>query len=88
MQKAIVAGASEALGQDMLEPQGEEACPGQSAVGEALALGIAVAEGHLAVLAGDDVFLLDDAAIEVARQIDQRLLAAADVLAVDEPGAG
>ena len=87
MEKPVVAGASESLGQDMLEHQGEEACPWQGAVLEALALGIAVAEGHLPVLAGDDVFLLDDAAIEIAPQIDQCLLATANVLAVDDPGA-
>jgi hypothetical protein len=49
----------------MLEHQGEEACPRQGAVLEALALGMAVAEGHLAVLTSDDILLRDDAAIEV-----------------------
>ena len=75
MQKAEVAGPAEAFGQDMPEHQGEEARPRQGAVLEALALGMTVAEGHLAVLAGDDVLLPDNTAIEVAPEIDQRLLA-------------
>lgn len=50
----------------MLEDQGEELRARQGAIGEALALGIAAAEGHLAGLASNDVLLLDDAAIESA----------------------
>ena len=54
MQEAEVAGTAKALRQDMLEHQGEKTGPGQGAVRDTLALGIAVAEGHLPVLAGDD----------------------------------
>ena len=48
-------------------------------------LGVAITEAHLAVIAGDDVLLLDDAPVEVAPQIDQRLLPGADGFAIHHP---
>ncbi len=85
VQQAEVACAAKALGQDVLKHQREELRTGQGAVFPAVALGVAVAEGHLSVLAREDVLLADDPAVEIAPEVDQRLLAAADVLAVNHP---
>ena len=51
-------------------------------------LGVARAEGDLAVPAGEDILLLDDATIEVAVEIGERLRAGAHGLAVDDPSGG
>ena len=88
VQKAEVAGAPEALGQDMLEQQPQEGSAGEGAGFGAAGFAVAIAEGDLAVVAGEDVFLLEDAAVPIAAQIDQGLFARADVLAVDDPLVG
>lgn len=69
MQKAEVAGPAKAFGQDMPDHQVEEARARQGAVFEALSLGMTAAEGHPAVLAGEDALLPDDAEIEVAPNV-------------------
>ena len=48
-------------------------------------LGVAVAEGDLACVAGEDVLLLDDAPVEVTAEIDERLRTGAHRPAVDDP---
>ncbi len=88
MQKAEVASASEAFGQHMLEDQPQEPGAGDRSVFALLGFAILVAKSHLAVFAGDNIFLLDHAFIEIAAQIDQRLLARADGLDIDNPGVG
>ncbi len=42
-----------------------------------LRLGVSIPEAHLAVVAGDDILLPDDAPVKIAPQIDERLLAGA-----------
>jgi hypothetical protein len=88
MQEAEIPCSPEAFRQDMLEQQRQELGTGQRAVSEAFAFALAVAKGHLPVVAGDDIFFLDHAAIQIAPEIDQCLLAGADALAVDDPGRG
>ena len=65
MQEAEVARSAKALGQDVAQHQGEEVRAREGAVFPPFAIGVAIAEGHLPVLAGDDVLLADDAAAEV-----------------------
>jgi len=88
MQEAVVPRPPKALGQDMLQDQVQEVGAGQRADLGFSALAVAVAEADLAaavVIAGEEVGLADHTAIEVTPQIDQRLLAVADALAVDHP---
>lgn len=53
-----------------------------------LGFAVPITERHLAVFAGNNVFFLDDAFIEIATQIHQRFIAAADGLDVDDPFLG
>ena len=69
MQKTEVARSPEALGQHMLQDQPEEIRAGQSALLGPPGLGVLIAEADLAVAAGDDVLLANDAAIEIAPEI-------------------
>ena len=88
VQKAEVAGPPEALGQDMPEDQPKELNTGQRASPHLSALAVLITKGYLAVPAGDNVLFLDDAFIQIAPQINQRLVAAANGLDVDDPGFG
>ena len=47
--------------------------------------GVAIAEAHPAIRAGEDVLFTDDAAVEVTTEVDQCLLAAANRFAVPPP---
>lgn len=46
---------------------------------------VGVAKGHLTVRAAQEVLLWQHAALEVAPEVDQRLVTVADRLAVDHP---
>jgi len=85
MQEAEVARATEPFGQDMLQDQPQELrsrnCPRLGALG----LGILVAEGHLPVLAREDILFPDYAAVQIAPEIDQRLFPGADAFSIDDP---
>ena len=83
MQKAVVPRPPEALGQDVLQDQAQEVGTGQRAHLRLAALAVAVAKADLAVRARQDVAFPDHPAIEVATEIDQRLLAVADTFAID-----
>ena len=85
MQKAEVAGAPESFWQDMLKQQPQELCAGYLSGFDPLGFAILVAEGYLAVVAGNNVFFLDYTAIEIAAEIDQRFLSATDTLSVHDP---
>jgi len=85
VQKPEVAGAPEALGQDMLEQQPEEGGAGERSRFAAASFAVAVAKGDLAVVAGEDVLFLEHAPVQIAAQIDQSLFPGADVLAVHDP---
>lgn len=85
MQKAEVARAPEALGQDMSENQPEELGAGQCSGAHLSGFAVLITKSHLTVPAGNNVLLLDDAFIKIAPKINQRLVAAADRLDVDDP---
>ena len=88
VQEAEVARTPEAFGQHMLEDEPQEAGAGDGSELELLGLAVQITKGHLAVLAGDDISLLEHPFIEIAPQIDQRLLAGADGLYIHDPGLG
>jgi len=85
VQEAVIAGAAEAARQHVLHDQPEEVGTGQGTALPACGRGLAVAERYVGVVAGEDVLLADHPAIEVAAEVDQRLGAAANRLAVDHP---
>jgi len=74
MQEAEVMRATEAFGQNMLQDQPQELGSGNGPGLGAIGFGAAIAEGHLSVLARQDVLLSDHPTVEIAPQIDQRLL--------------
>lgn len=84
MEKAVVATAPQALGQDVTQQQPQEVRPGQGA-GFLGAGVVGIAEGHLTVRVAQDVLLRQHPAIEIAAKVDQRLVPVADWLAVDHP---
>ena len=85
MQDAEIARAAEALGQHMLQHQPEELRTGHGTQFHLPGLCILVPEAHLATAHGDDILLRDDAPVEVAPEVDERLVAAAHALAIDDP---
>jgi len=85
VEEAEVAGPPQALGQDVLDDEPEEVGPGKGALFELAGSGVSPAVAHLGVVEGEDVLLADDAAVEIAAQVDQGGLAGADALAVDDP---
>jgi len=72
----------------MLEDQPQELGARYGSGLELLGIAIAVAKGHLAVFAGDNILFLDHAFVEIAAKLEQRLLAGADGLYVHDPGFG
>ena len=78
LQEAVVASAAKTLGRTCWMISQRKSAPASERFS---GLRIAIAETHLAVLAGEDICFADDAAVE----IDQCLLAAADRLAVRPP---
>ena len=77
VQEAEIARSAEALGQDMLEDQPQEIGAGEDAFFQFAGFCVAIAKGHLAVRASQDVLFTDNAAIKIAAEVDQRLVAAA-----------
>ena len=85
VEKAEVARAAQPLGQDMAQQQVQEVGARERSGLPAAGAAVLEAEGHLAVVAGEDVLLPDHAAVEIAAEVDQGLLAGADMLAIDHP---
>lgn len=85
MEETEVACASKTFGQYVLEDEPQELGAGKGASTHGFTLGVPVAEGHLAVLTGDDVLLPDDTSVQIASEIDQGFFAATDELYVDHP---
>jgi hypothetical protein len=85
MEKAEVARAPKALGQDMQQEQPKEGRAAHRAQRHLAGLAVAVTEADLPLLARQNVLFPNHAPIQIAAQIDQRLLAAAHALAVDDP---
>ena len=81
MQETKITGAPKALRQHMLEHQPEKVGAGNGALFHPSGLGVTIAERHLAVAAGDDILLADDAPIQITAEVDQRL----SMIAVMEP---
>ncbi len=88
MQEAEIAYPPESFGQHVPKNQREELLAVQRTVLDPPALGIAVAESHIAVLAGEDVALGDHAAVQIEPEIDESFLTAADGFAIHHPGLG
>lgn len=88
VQETVVPCPAEALGQDVLQDQTQEVCTRQRAYLQFTALAIAVAKADLAVLTGQDVGFPKHPAIEVAAEINERLLAVADTFAIGYPFLG
>lgn len=74
MQETIVARTPETLGQYVLQHQAQKLDPPDAALHDLLGFAVAPAVGHLSVLAANDVSLLNHPAVQIAPQIDQRLL--------------
>lgn len=83
VQEAVVPCPAEALGQHVLQDQAQEVSTRQRADLHFTALAVAVAKADLAIRAGKDVAFPNDPAIEVAAEINERLLAVADTFAID-----
>jgi len=71
VEEAELTGAVEAFGQDRLQPPPPEVGAGEGAGLPAFRLRVPIAEGHLAVIRGEKVLLLQDAPVPIATQIDQ-----------------
>ena len=71
IQESEVSRAAESLGQDVLEDEPQEVGAGDGSGVVLSGLGVAIAEGQVVVVVGEDVLLADDAATEVAAQIDE-----------------
>ena len=85
MQEAVVPSAAEALGQDMAQEEPEEVGTGERAGVQLAGLAVLIPEGHFASFAGEDVLLLEHAAVQIAAEVDQCLFAGTDGGAVDDP---
>ena len=88
MQEAEVARPPETFRQHVLQHQPQELRTGNGPPFQLPRPGVAIAERHLSVLAGEDILLPDHAPVKVAPQIDQRFLAAADEFAIYHPCLG
>ena len=88
MQEAVIPRPPETLGQDVLQDQAQKVGTRQRADFGFTALAVAVAKADLAVLAGEDIGLPEHPAIEVAAEINERLLAVADTFAIGHPFLG
>ncbi len=85
MEEAKVSHPPEAAGQHVPEQQPEK-FPARQGANLTFSLVVLIAEAGLAILVCDDVLLGQHAALEIAAQIEQRLLATSDLLAVRHPG--
>lgn len=72
----------------MLQHQPQELRAGHGAPFQLHGLAVAITEADLAVGAGEDVFLGDDAPVKIASQIDERPLARANGFAIHHPRHG
>ena len=85
MQKAVAPGFTKTFRQDMEHQQVKEIFSGNRPRPIFFAFGVDIAKGDHAVLTADDVLFLDDTFIQVFAEVNNRLVAAADLLAVDNP---
>ena len=70
MKEAKVASATEPFGQHMLEKQPEEFGAGFGSILHAFGFAVLITEGDHSIFTGDDVFLLNHAAIKVTPEIN------------------
>ena len=85
VQEAVVPSVAKAFGQDIAQEVPEERGARQGPDARLSGFAVLVPEGHFAVLAGEDVLLLEHAAIEIAAEVEERLVNGADGGAVDDP---
>ena len=88
MQQAEVACAMEALGQHVLQQQLEEGDAIERARAASTGLAVAIAELTLISVAGDQIALAEHVAMELSREVADRLGAVTDPRAVCDPGRG
>ncbi len=88
MQEAEVAGAAKTFGQDVLQDQAQECHAAHAALFDPSGLAVPVAERHPAIVVGQDIFLPDHAPVQVTPEVNQRLMACADLLAIGHPLGG
>ena len=79
VQQAVVAAAAKAFRQHVNQQQAQEVDAGETANVQRAGLGVAVAETHVVVaIDAEDIGLAEHAAVEVAREVGERLFAIAD----------
>ena len=79
MQQAVVSAATKAFRQHVNQQQAQEVDAGQAANLQGAGLGVAVAETHVVgAVDAEDIGLTQHPAVEVAREIGERLSAIAD----------
>lgn len=88
MQKSEVARAAVSFGQNVLKNQAQECHAAEGAGFSLSGLAVLVTERHPPLVAGQNIFLLNHAPIQITPQIDQGLFARADFLAVNHPIGG
>jgi len=87
MQENEVTRPTKVLGPHRLQYEPEEIGAGEGATFQPAGVGLALTKADLPVGASEDIRLANDAAVQIAPQIHQRLLAAAHRLTIDDPGA-
>ena len=88
VEKAVASGPAEALRQHMEHQQVKKIFAGDRSGLILFRLGIEISEGDHAVFVFQDILFLNHPLVEIPAQIDQRLVAPADVLAIHHPFAG
>lgn len=84
-QQAVGADFGEAAGEDVLEESCEEGVHRECDTARFTGAGVRVAEGDVVLLEAFDAVVGERDAVDVAREIEQGVLAGADLLHVDGP---
>jgi len=85
-EETVVADLGEAAGKDVLEEAGDEVLDEESHAAALVGSGVGVAESDPAVLEAFDAVVGEGDAVDVAREVEGRALAVADLLDVGDPG--
>ncbi len=85
-EEAVVTDLDEAAGEDMLEETGDKVLDRERHAAGLEGSGVGVAEGDLVVLEAFDAVVGECDTVDVAREVEGRELAVADLLDVGNPG--
>ena len=85
-EEAVVADLGEAAWKDVLEETGDEVLNEERHAAGLVGSGVGVGEGDPAVLEAFDAVVGESDAVDVAREVEGRALAVADLLDVGDPG--